>query len=391
MFVGGLSKASTQQTMFSYFSRYGEVTECIVMRDPNTEQSRGFGFVTFREPTSVDSVLADAPHVLDNKQIDPKRCNPKQAAANRAANSTMGMNRVGGSGGAGGGTAMGGVGNDRSERLSKKIFVGGLPKDAKDTDVREFFSRFGRVTEAVVVVNPDNRQSRCFGFVSFDTPDPVNQLTQLRFIDFNGKQVEIKCAEPREPSNNMMGATPQTRGPSGRGRGMAGGMGNGDGAGAMAPWGMSPNAAAAGIPGPGAGAQMGQYPHGYGPMTAPWAAQQWAAMGCYGPAAYQGYQPGIAGMYGMPGMHGAATGMTMPMAGMNMAGMNMAGMPGTMPMPVGPPTSGSDANVSAQGYGGFNSMNSTGGEAGAMTGGYGQKSAEEYGRTDRNSYHPYKR
>ena len=126
--------------MFNYFSRFGEVAECIVMRDPATDHSRGFGFVTFREPSSVDAVLSAAPHILDGKQIDPKRCNPKQAAANRAANQGMmggpgGMNRMGG------GPGMG----DRNDRLSKKIFVGGLPKEAKDSDVREHFSRFGRV------------------------------------------------------------------------------------------------------------------------------------------------------------------------------------------------------------------------------------------------------
>lgn len=106
------------------------------MRDPNTEQSRGFGFVTFHEPQCVEAVLSASPHILDNKQIDPKQCNPKQAQQNRAQNNGMGM---GGRGGMGQGSGM-------DQRFGKKIFVGGLPKEAKESDVRDHFARFGRVS-----------------------------------------------------------------------------------------------------------------------------------------------------------------------------------------------------------------------------------------------------
>merc|ERR1719215_1970372 len=39
-------------------------------------QSRGFGFVTYAEPTAVATVLKARPHTLDGKQIDPKPCTP---------------------------------------------------------------------------------------------------------------------------------------------------------------------------------------------------------------------------------------------------------------------------------------------------------------------------
>lgn len=56
-----------------YFSYYGRVTESIILTDPITEKSRGFGFVTFENPDAVDYALASAPHYLDGKTIDPKR------------------------------------------------------------------------------------------------------------------------------------------------------------------------------------------------------------------------------------------------------------------------------------------------------------------------------
>uniref|UniRef100_A0ACB8EDA9 Uncharacterized protein n=1 Tax=Sphaerodactylus townsendi TaxID=933632 RepID=A0ACB8EDA9_9SAUR len=39
----------------------------MVMRDPTTKRSRGFGFVTFADPASVDKVLAQPHHELDSK------------------------------------------------------------------------------------------------------------------------------------------------------------------------------------------------------------------------------------------------------------------------------------------------------------------------------------
>uniref|UniRef100_A0A1I7YPL7 RRM domain-containing protein n=1 Tax=Steinernema glaseri TaxID=37863 RepID=A0A1I7YPL7_9BILA len=39
----------------------------------------GFGFITFADPKTVDKVLAEENHELDNKKIDPKVAFPKRA------------------------------------------------------------------------------------------------------------------------------------------------------------------------------------------------------------------------------------------------------------------------------------------------------------------------
>lgn len=51
-----------------YFSQFGEVTECTVMRDGPSGRSRGFGFLTFKDPKTVNIVMVKE-HYLDGKIV----------------------------------------------------------------------------------------------------------------------------------------------------------------------------------------------------------------------------------------------------------------------------------------------------------------------------------
>ncbi|KAK7494068.1 hypothetical protein BaRGS_00014726 [Batillaria attramentaria] len=57
------------KSLRNYFDKFGEIKETMVMKDPQTKRSRGFGFVTYRDPASVDKVLASGPHSIDSKTV----------------------------------------------------------------------------------------------------------------------------------------------------------------------------------------------------------------------------------------------------------------------------------------------------------------------------------
>ena len=69
--------------MLKYFSRYGEVIDCVVMKNQTTGKSRGFGFVTFRDPVCVETVLLSGPHILDGRQVSQSECLDSTEAASR--------------------------------------------------------------------------------------------------------------------------------------------------------------------------------------------------------------------------------------------------------------------------------------------------------------------
>lgn len=57
------------ETLRNYFSQYGEVVDCVIMKDKTTNQSRGFGFVKFKDPNCVRTVLETKPHNLDGRNV----------------------------------------------------------------------------------------------------------------------------------------------------------------------------------------------------------------------------------------------------------------------------------------------------------------------------------
>ena len=78
LFIGGLSYETTEDSLKGYFEKWGNIVDCVVMRDGNTKRSRGFGFVTYDALDSVNEVQANRPHVIDKKEVETKRATPRE-------------------------------------------------------------------------------------------------------------------------------------------------------------------------------------------------------------------------------------------------------------------------------------------------------------------------
>ncbi|CAO2641482.1 Cold-inducible RNA-binding protein [Lemmus lemmus] len=59
LFVGGLSFDTNEQALEQVFSKYGQISEVVVVKDRETQRSRGFGFVTFENiDDAKDAMMA---------------------------------------------------------------------------------------------------------------------------------------------------------------------------------------------------------------------------------------------------------------------------------------------------------------------------------------------
>jgi len=78
VFVGGLAQTTTDDMVRDYFSQYGSIIDCVVMKDRGSMRSRGFGFVQFDCPEPVDEIIADySNHHIDGKWIEVKKAIPQ--------------------------------------------------------------------------------------------------------------------------------------------------------------------------------------------------------------------------------------------------------------------------------------------------------------------------
>jgi RNA recognition motif-containing protein len=68
MFIGGLSWETTDEGLRNYMQIYGEIEDVLIMKDSLTNRSRGFAFLTFKNPASIDKVL-QTEHYIDGKKV----------------------------------------------------------------------------------------------------------------------------------------------------------------------------------------------------------------------------------------------------------------------------------------------------------------------------------
>ncbi|XP_017248015.1 uncharacterized protein LOC108219207 isoform X2 [Daucus carota subsp. sativus] len=70
LFVGGLAWETQSPTLHSYFRQFGEILEAVVITDKNTGRSKGYGFVTFRDPESAKRACADPSPIIDGRRAN---------------------------------------------------------------------------------------------------------------------------------------------------------------------------------------------------------------------------------------------------------------------------------------------------------------------------------
>ncbi|KAH9322158.1 hypothetical protein KI387_016797 [Taxus chinensis] len=85
VFVGGLAWETQKETMRRYFQQFGEILEAVVITDKNTGRSKGYGFVTFRDPESAMRACVDPSPIIDGRRAN---CNLASLGATRSRPST---------------------------------------------------------------------------------------------------------------------------------------------------------------------------------------------------------------------------------------------------------------------------------------------------------------
>lgn len=81
--------------------------------------------------------------------------------------------------------------------MGKRIYVGNLPFSVTQEQLKELFSQYGEIEEAVVVINKFSGRSKGFGFVSFkEDASAEKAVAEMNRKEVEGRALNVKEAVP---------------------------------------------------------------------------------------------------------------------------------------------------------------------------------------------------
>ncbi|KII67352.1 Heterogeneous nuclear ribonucleoprotein A1-like 2 [Thelohanellus kitauei] len=181
IFVGNVSKNTTEEEFKSYFEKFGQMRDIVLMKDNvNPTQNRGFGFVTPELAEITDRIVMEEKHSLNGRDLDVKRALPKE------------------------------IDDPLLHIKTPRIFLGGLPHNITEEELTDFFNEkygyMGTVKEVIIKKDRLTGKPRGFCFVSFDNPHVVDKMmAEIRYPIIKNKRCEIKKADAGIP---ITGAPP---------------------------------------------------------------------------------------------------------------------------------------------------------------------------------------
>ncbi|KAM0950873.1 putative RNA recognition motif domain, nucleotide-binding alpha-beta plait domain superfamily [Dioscorea sansibarensis] len=187
IWVGDLHYWMDEAYLMNCFGYIGQVVNIKVIRNKQTGQSEGYGFVEFVSHAMAEKVL----HTLNGAAM------PSTDQPFRLNWATFSM------------------GDRRSDSASDhSIFVGDLASDVTDTMLQETFgSRYSSVKGAKVVIDANTGRSKGYGFVRFgDDEEKTRAMTEMNGVYCSSRPMRIGAATPRKSSGGFSSNAAPTQG-----------------------------------------------------------------------------------------------------------------------------------------------------------------------------------
>jgi len=179
MFIGGLNRDTTEDAFRDFFQQFGSIEDSVIIRDPNSQMSRGFGFVTYENSDSVQEVFKSRPHNLEGKTVDCKRAMPRE------------------------------FNTPSSHSKTTRLFVGGFKGfDLEPAELQEYIEsrhprEFGTVEKIDFLKDKESGFNKGFGFIDTSDPDFADRLAiSENSFNLKGRKLSIKKAEPKDGSGD---------------------------------------------------------------------------------------------------------------------------------------------------------------------------------------------
>ncbi|KAG5671118.1 hypothetical protein PVAND_001332 [Polypedilum vanderplanki] len=200
IFVGDLSPEIETQTLKEAFQPFGEISDCRVVRDPQTLKSKGYGFVSFVKKSEAESAIAAMNgQFLGCRSIRTNWASRKPPAKAEANIKPLTFDEV----------------YNQSSPTNCTVYIGGvggsLSGELTEEILQKKFSPFGTIQEIRVF------KDKGYAFVRFSTKEAATHaIVAVHNSEIN--QQTVKCSwgkESGDPNNVPAIAASQALSPTG--------------------------------------------------------------------------------------------------------------------------------------------------------------------------------
>jgi nucleolysin TIA-1/TIAR len=177
IFVGDLSPDIEAHQLREAFAPFGPISNCTITRDPNTHQSKGFGFICFFRREDAEMAIAG----MNGQWLGGRAIRTNWATGKSNANSgrtdavprtqTLSYDDV----------------YAQTDEANTTVYCGGIQSELTEELMRENFDEFGEIQEIKAF------RDKGYAFIRFDTKDTATRA----IVGMNGKMMNgytVKCS-----------------------------------------------------------------------------------------------------------------------------------------------------------------------------------------------------
>jgi len=176
LMIRNVAFSTTDESFNNLIKTYGEVDDAVLVRERDG-RSKGFGFVTYKDLTSVNRILKDT------VQLDGRELLIKLAADPYGSNAKT------------------------PNEGKKKLFIRNLSDKTTKDSLANAFSQFGDIEETVIVQDVHGK-SKGYGFVVYSRPEDAIRAVQQPQRIVDGRMTFVSFAALGKNDRHVHGGGP---------------------------------------------------------------------------------------------------------------------------------------------------------------------------------------
>lgn len=192
IFATNLPLRATEAEIIDFFSdKAGDVSDIRLITDRNSRRHKGFAYIEFEDRETVPAGLALSGKKFFGYTIQVQQ---SQAEKNRAA----------------------GISAPVAVPLTSgptTLYIGGLPIQVSERDLRPIFEAFGQVDSITVIPEPDPRKAKSYAYVQYHRgEDARRSMHQVNGMDIGGRKVVVGLVNepPKSERSSSSGNAPSS-------------------------------------------------------------------------------------------------------------------------------------------------------------------------------------